>query len=379
MMIKSIHDPNYKQCKISVMDNIADPLITFDEKGISNYYYEYLTNCKENVYVTENGFTLLNNIIDEIKAKGKGKIYDCIIGVSGGVDSTYLAYCVKKWNLRPLVVHFDNGWNSEIANKNIENIINKLGFDLYTIVVDWNEFRDLQLSYIKAGVIDIEALTDHAIIATMNKLAIKNNVHYILSGSNCVTESTLPKSWIWSKTDHTNIQSIHKNYGTVKLETYPFFDFYLKKKVAFHNIKTFAPLNYIDYNKQTVKDVITKELGWMDYGGKHYESIFTKFYQGYILPKKFYIDKRKAHLSDLIFGNQITKEEALLELQNNPVSENFVKVEKEYVLKKLGLSEEWFNEWIKIEGQPHSNFEVEDSVWNANFLTKKIGKMLKRI
>ncbi len=376
--VQSELDKDYKQCSISVMDNIADPNITFDDKGISNYYYEKLANKEFQVFTGEMGASKINEMLLKVKNAGKGNQYDCIIGVSGGVDSTYLAYCIKKWELRPLVVHFDNGWNSEIANKNIENLINKLGFDLYTLVVDWTEFQDLQVAYFKAGVIDIECITDHAIIATMYKLALKNNIKYVLSGDNFTTESTLPSAWVWSKTDHINIQSIHSKFGTVKLKSYPFFDFYLKKAVKFRNIETFSPLNFMDYKKQEVKETIIKELNWQDYGGKHYESVFTKFYQGYILPTKFKVDKRKAHLSDLIFSNQITKQEALNELKNNPISESTFQNEKEYVLKKLSLDTKWFEEWLTLPGTPHTNFETEKSIWAKNRITKLIGKIVKR-
>ena len=349
----------YQQCSVSLMDTIADPQISFDEQGICNYYYEYREQDKRSVVRGEQGLQLLEETIEKIKANGKGKKYDCITGVSGGVDSTYLVYLAKKYGLRVLVVHFDNGWNSEIAVKNIENIIGKLGFDLYTLVVNWEEFRDIQLSYFKADVVDIEAITDHAIIATMYKLALDNDLKYILSGTNIVTEATLPRHWIFNKVDHKNIQAIHKQYGTVALKTYPFFDTRLKKLAEMNGIESLSLLNYVDYNKAAIKETISKELGWRDYGGKHYESIFTRFYQGYILPVKFHIDKRKAHLSNLIFSGQISREQALQEMRHPIYDPKQLAEDKVFALKKLGFSESEFDAYLSRARREHTEFAVE--------------------
>ncbi|MBX2924889.1 MAG: N-acetyl sugar amidotransferase [Chitinophagaceae bacterium] len=355
----------YQQCKISVMDTIADPDITFDNKGISNYYYEYLIKEKQEVLKGAEGEKKLAEIVQLIKESGKGNKYDCITGVSGGVDSTYLAYMAKKLGLRPLIVHFDNGWNSELAVKNIENIISRLGFDLYTLVVDWEEFKDIQLAYLKASVIDIEAITDHAIIGTLYKLAAENNIKYILSGANVTTENTLPKSWIFNKIDHINIKDIHDHYGTIKLKTYPLFN--STKKRLYTKLKKITSvylLNYLPYNKKDVKNIITTELSWKDYGGKHYESVFTRFYQGYILPVKFGVDKRKAHLSDLIFAGQISKAEAMEELKKPIYDSAQFSEDYEFVLKKFNLTEKEFEEIMNNPRKEHSEFKVEDSFWN---------------
>ncbi len=298
--------------QFTVMDNIADPSIHFDEKGICNYYYEYKKAESENVFSGDEGKAKLDQLVRKIKEDGKGKPYDCLIGLSGGVDSTYVAWLVKQLGLRPLAVHLDNGWDSELAVKNIENIITKLGFDLYTLVVNWEEFRDIQLAYLRASVVDIEVVSDHAIFATMYKLAKQHGIGYIISGTNVVTEYIMPPDWLYQKMDFANLKDIHSRYGKIKLKTYPSFDF--KKYVYYSAILKLSPvsiLNYISYNKKQVKEIITKELDWRDYGGKHYESVFTKFYQAYILPEKFKIDKRKAHYSTLICSGQMTREEAL--------------------------------------------------------------------
>lgn len=356
-MIISKDDPAYKQCSVSVMDNIADPDISFDEKGICNYYYEYKGLEKQYLFKGKEGELQLKGLIDKIREEGRGKQYDCVTGISGGVDSSYLVLMAKKWGLRPLIVHFDNGWNSEIAVSNINNIIKNTGFDLYTIVVDWEEFRNLQMAYIKASVVDIEVPTDHAIGGTLQSLAAKYGVKYILSGNNIVTEAILPPSWVYNKADYVNLLNIHKKYGTIPFKTYPLFGF---KAQYMHGlgkgIQTVKPLNYIDYNKAVAKQTISKELEWRDYGGKHYESVFTKFYQAYILPHKFHIDKRKAHLSTLIFSGQITKDEALKELEMPLYDPKELSNEKEYVIKKFGLTTAEFEQLMKAPRVEHNVF-----------------------
>ena len=370
----------YQQCSISVMDTIADPDIVFDEKGICNYYYDYKKAAQEHVTEGEAGWKKLEEIAAQIKESGKNQPYDCIMGLSGGVDSTYVAHLAKKLGLRPLAVHFDNGWNSELSVMNIENIVSKLGFDLFTYVINWDEFRDLQLSYLKASVVDIEAITDHAIFATLYRLAGEKNIKHILSGTNVQTENTLPKSWIFSKSDHINIQSIHKAFGTIPLKTFPFMDAKVKRYYQqVKGVRSVSVLNYVDYNKQAVKELIQKELGWRDYGGKHYESIWTRFYQGYILPVKFNIDKRKAHLSDLIFGGQITKEEALAELEKPIYDAAQQKTDFEFVLKKLGLSEAEFDAIMKTPRRSHYDFDYEKPIDERYPILKPVKYIYRKI
>jgi N-acetyl sugar amidotransferase len=362
-MVLSISDPNYRQCSVSVMDNIADPDITFDESGICNYYYEYKNIAQENLYSGKKGEEQLAILLDQIIKSGKGKPYDCITGISGGVDSSYLVWKAKEWGLRPLIVHFDNGWNSEIAVSNIHNIIKHTNFNLFTLVVDWEEFKDLQLAYLKASVVDIEVPTDHAISGTLQRLAAKYDIKYILSGNNVVTEAILPNSWIYNKNDYVNLVNIHKRYGTKPLKTYPLFG--VKEQYLYgigKNIQTVKPLNYLDYNKSEAKKVIGDKLEWRDYGGKHYESVFTKFYQAHILPYKFHIDKRKPHLSTLIFSGQITKEQALEELKMPLYEEQALYQDKEYVFKKFGLTEIEFEALMKAPRVEHSVFGKQQSV-----------------
>lgn len=381
-MVFSKNDPGYRQCSLTVMDNIADRDIRFDEDGVCNYYYEYKKAEQENVLKGKKAEDKLNYLVDQIKKNGKGKPYDCLIGLSGGVDSTYVAWLVKQSRLRPLAVHLDNGWDSELAVMNVENIITKLGFDLYTLVVNWEEFRDIQLSYLKASVVDIEVVSDHAIFSTMYKLAKEKDISYIISGTNVVTEQIMPPSWLYKKMDFTNLKDIHSKYGKVKLKTYPTFDF--KKYVYYSAILKLNPisiLNYVPYNKKEIKEVIKKELDWRDYGGKHYESIFTKFYQAYILPEKFKIDKRKAHLSTLICSGQMTKEDALKELDQPLYGSNQLKADTEYVLKKLGLTEKEFQEIMLLPIKKHEDFKTDrhlkEGYMNLLRKTEKFRRILK--
>lgn len=383
-MILSDKDPGYRQCAITVMDNIADPDIKFDKEGICNYYHEYQAAAKEGVFAGRQGEDKLAAMADKIRRDGRGKPYDCLIGLSGGVDSTYVAYLVKQLGLRPLAVHLDNGWNSELAVKNVENIITRLGFDLYTLVVNWEEFKDIQLSYLRASVVDIEVVSDHAIFSTMYKLAREKNIGSIISGTNIVTEYIMPPSWLYQKMDFANLKDIHGRYGKVKLKTYPSFDF--KKYVYYSAVLRLTPvsiLNYVPYNKKEVKEVIKRELGWRDYGGKHYESIFTKFYQAYILPEKFRIDKRKAHLSTLICSGQMSREEALAELEQPLYNPMELKADKEYVEKKLGLSEEEFEKIMQLPVKRHQDYKsdrkLKDSYMNLLIKTAPIRKKVKKI
>ncbi|MBS1946951.1 MAG: N-acetyl sugar amidotransferase [Bacteroidetes bacterium] len=354
------------------MDNIADPDISFDSNGVCNYYHEY-KKAEESLPHGRAAEEQLAQLVQKIKTSGKDKRYDCLIGLSGGVDSTYVAYLVKQLGLRPLAVHLDNGWDSELAVKNVENIITKLGFDLYTLVVNWEEFKDIQLAYLRASVVDIEVVSDHAIFATMYKLAKQHKTGFIISGTNVVTEYIMPPGWLYQKMDFANLKDIHTQFGKLKLKTYPSFDF--KKHVYYSAVLKLSPisiLNYVPYNKKEVKEIIAKELGWRDYGGKHYESVFTKFYQAYILPEKFKIDKRKAHLSTLICSGQMTKEEALQELEKPLYNSHELKADKEYVLKKFGLSEKAFDDIMKLPIRKHSDFKTDARLKEGymNFLKK---------
>jgi len=348
------------QCKNCVLDTTASN-ITFNEEGICNYCEEYEVLSQKTVLRPEEVKTKeLNSIVNKIKAAGKNNEYDCILGISGGVDSTYLALLSKQLGLRPLIMHFDNGWNSEMAVKNIENIVNKLEFDLFTYVMDWEEFKDIQTAYFRASVLDIEVPTDQFIFAALHKIAYQKGIKYILSGHNIVTEAILPPNWCYSKLDLVNLKDIHKKHGKLKLKKLPKLGLYQRHFYHhIHFIQSVALLNYIPYVKSDIKKRIKEELGWQDYGGKHYESIFTRFYQGYILPRKFNIDKRKAHLSNLIVAGQVTREEALEELKKPTYPIEQQEEDKQFFIKKLNISEQEFDSIMKESIKPHNSYNSE--------------------
>lgn len=377
MMVLHKNDPNYRQCSLSVMDNIADPDITFDENGICNYYYEYIEAEKQQVLQGDEGEKKYKQIIDKIKEDGKGKKYDCILGVSGGVDSTYLAYLAREAGLRVLCVHFDNGWNSELAVKNIQNIVERCGFDLFTYVIDWEEFKDIQLAYFKANVIDIEAVTDIAIFSALDIICKEQGIKHIIDGRNVVTEVTLPKAWICKNT--SNLRDIQQRFGTRKLKAYPIMSPIRRRFIAKSKpFESWPLLNYVVYDKKEAKEKIISELHWRDYGGKHYESVFTRFYQGYILPNKFHVDKRKAHLSNLIFSGQITKAEALAELEQPIYPPAIFEQDLQFVLKKLGFTKETFADYMNSPAIPHSNYELSLSIFDEIPFLKPLKSIFKK-
>lgn len=348
---------SYQQCTRCILDTEDDPLIKFDEYGVCNYCNDYTEAYVTNALSIEQRDALLHKTLAEIKAAGKGHKHDSIMGLSGGVDSSYLALKAKEFGLNPLIVHFDNGWNSELAVKNIENIINKTGFELYTYVVDWEEFRDLQLAYIRAGVLDWEIPTDHGFFATLYKQAYRQGIKHILTGHNHQTEAILPKTMRWSKMDVANLKDIHKQYGTSKLKTFPMMGFF--EYTWYQRVRNFERINLLEmmeYNKSAAKEIITEKLGWRDYGGKHYESIFTRFYQGYVLKEKFGFDKRKAHISNLICSGQMTREEALIEIAKPAYDPELLREDKEYVVKKLGLTMEEFEAIMAEKPRAHDEF-----------------------
>lgn len=337
----------------------TDPDIRFDENGISNYVDDFAT-FMNSLPPPQIRKTVLEQRIAKIKAEGKGKQYDCILGLSGGVDSSYLAYLSKEWGLRPLVVHFDNGWNSELAVHNIERIVSRLGFALATHVMNWEEFRDLQRSYFLASVVDIEVPTDNLIFGALFRLAAKHKVRTILSGTNYATEWLMPPRWNYRKIDAVNIRAIQAKFGSRRLKDLPILGVWNQGRYALLNgIRTFAPLDLIDYSKAGAKKLLIDELGWRDYGGKHYESVFTRFYQGYVLPRKFGIDKRRAHLSNLILTGEISRSEALAELECPPYNEELQKEDRLYVLKKLGFSENEFERIMSAMPVPHEFYGTD--------------------
>lgn len=343
-------DRPYQICKTTIMDTTVDPDITFNEKGESNYVHEYKKLLELRVPDAKTAKKQLDKIVEKIKTAGKGKDYDCLVGVSGGVDSTYVAYLVKKLGLRPLAVHMDNGWNSELAVSNIEKILKKLHIDLHTEVLNWEEFRDIQLSFLKASTPDGEIPTDHAIYAVTMNVAAKYGIKYIITGSNIKTEGILPRSWARGHLDWKYIKSVAKMFGSTKPETFPHITM---TRVAYYlyikRIQSIPILNYIEYNKTKALEILQTELGWQYYGGKHYESVYTRFFQGYILPKKFNIDKRRGHLSTLICSGEISREEALIAIAKPPyLDADLEKQDLEFVIKKFDLTKDEFERIMQL-------------------------------
>jgi len=349
-------DREYQICKRCIMDT-TDPEIEFDSAGVCNRCTESLDRIKKQLLPPQEREKALIELAETIKSEGKGKDYDCIIGVSGGVDSTYTAYQVKKLGLRPLAVHFDNGWDSELAVSNIKNTLDKLDIELYTYVVNWEEFRDIQLSFLKASVANCEIPTDHGITAILFKLANRFKTRFILSGSNLETESIMPNSWGHYNQDLKHLKAVHKRFGSKKIKSFPtlsLFDylyFVMVKKV-----RQIPFLNYVEYNKDKAKRFIEKELDWRDYGGKHFESVYTRFFQGYYLPTKFGFDKRIAHLSSLIIAGQMTRDEALIELEKPAYQEEMLRQDKQFVAKKFGMTVDEFEKLVHAPTKMHTDY-----------------------
>ena len=369
----------YQQCVRCVLDTNDRADIDFDSNGLCNHCRGFDRQLAELPATDIDRQRALTAVVERIRKKGEGRPYDCILGISGGVDSSALALLASRHGLRPLVVHFDNGWNSELAVKNIENIVGRLGYDLKTYVIDWQEFRELQLAYLRASVVDIELLTDHAIEGALMRLALENRIPFVLSGNNVATEGVLPFSWTYRKGDYVNIKDIHRRFGNGTIRTYPFLDRALRKRVSEEGIEVVTPLDYVAYNKAEVKKELAAELGWRDYGGKHYESVFTRFYQTYILPVKFGIDKRKAHLSALICSGQITKADALAALAEPPDSPDRIAADREYVLKKLGLCDAEFDAIMGLPIRSHLDFEVASGFFHRFPYLKPFKPVWKRV
>ena len=283
--------------------------IEFDNKGFCNFCNNYYENTTKDLFTDKGGEEMLKNLVKKIKYEGKNKQYDCLIGISGGVDSSYVAYLVKKvYGLRALAVHLDNGWNSELAVANVEHIVKKLGIDLSTYVLDWKEFKDLQTSFLKSSVSNIEIPTDHAIWALLIKTAAKHKIKYIIAGNNVVTESIMPESWLYGSKDSKFIKSIQKKFGNFKLKSYPSLStFDYVDYLLIRGIRWVPILNYVNFNKNKAKELLINDLGWRDYGGKHYESIFTRFFHSYYLPKNLVMIYENLVIRFNLFWSNIKK------------------------------------------------------------------------
>jgi N-acetyl sugar amidotransferase len=358
---------SYQMCSRCIMDTSAQD-ITFDAHGVCNYCTQFIERSghlfakSDSVRAKE-----LEEFVAKIKEGGRGKRYDCVIGVSGGVDSSWALVQAVRLGLRPLAVHMDNGWNSELAQNNIANLVRGLNVDLYTHVIDWDEYRKLMQAFFDADVIDIELLYDNAMLAVNYQQAAKHGVKFILGGTNQATEGMrIPKTWNWFKYDKRNIRALARKFGQTSLKTFPaigtveyiWYEFVRKNRwISF--------LDYFDYNKFNALDVLQQEYGYKPYPYKHYESIFTRFYQGYILPKKFGVDKRRVHLSTLVVAGQMSREQALQGMQGIPYpSEKALEEDKQYFIKKMGWRMSQLEEYIARPEKSHLLYPSEKRLWD---------------
>ena len=358
----------YQQCVRCLMDT-TDPQIKFDEKGICNHCTEFLIRRNEVKAMKKSGPEHLEEIVRNIKKKGKSKKYDAVLGISGGVDSCYVGYLLKKKGIRTLLVHMDNGWNSDDATLNIKNVAKKLGFDYQSYVLDWEEFKDIQLAFLKASVVEAETPTDVAIMGALHRIAAREGIKYIISGGNLATEGILPKTWHYNAKDTKYFNFIQKTFGTKRVRKFPNFGF--RKEMYFKLIKGIRIvylLNYVEYNKADAIKILQEEIGWKNYGGKHHESHFTKFVQSYLLPKKFNLDYRKATLSSQICSGEITREKAMEALKTPLYDEEDIEREKVYIAKKLGITKEELDKIIELPGKYYNEYPNDEK--RLNFIYK---------
>lgn len=350
----------YQICTNCVMDT-TDPKNTFDEGGVCRHCRNFYKNILPNWHTDEKGWESIQRIVEKIKKEGTGKEFDCIMGMSGGVDSSYLTYIAKeKLGLHPLVFHVDAGWNSQIAVNNIERLVDKLGLDLFTEVIEWEEMRDLQLAFFKAGVAHLDTPQDHAFYASMYNFAARYKIKYILNGGNYSTECVdNPLDWHYHASDLVQLKDIHKRFGQRPLVSFPLSNIltYRIYYRYFKGISVVRPLNYVPYIQKDSIELLKSEFGWQEYAHKHYESRFTKFYEGFWKPKKFGIDMRKVQFSSLILTKQMTREEALGKLSKPAYDEDTIAHEFEYIATKLGISVQDLQSYLDAPNKSHRDYK----------------------
>ena len=369
-------------CKNCVMDT-TDPSISFDESGVCSYCRSYEVDVRRRFGDKARNEIELQKILTNIKLSHNKSKFDCIIGLSGGVDSSYLALKCYDWGLNPLVVHVDAGWNTAAAVANINAIINYTGFQLYTKVIDWDEMRRLQVAYMRAGVPHQDVPQDHIFAATLYHFAIENNIKIMLSGGNLTTEYVLPSSWQWSAVDAINLHDIFRQFGKGKLKNYKtisVWQYYLTYPFLY-KFRTFRPLNYIDYNKITAEQELVERIGYKTYQRKHGESLFTKFFQNYYLPERYGFDKRIAHYSSMILSGFMTRDRAM-QLLKEPLYDNVELIaDKKFVADKLDIPYDEFEQLLTLPNRTHSTFRNWKAIHRKLkkiqlFVEKIIGKKI---
>ena len=358
-------DTDYRECSYCVMDT-SDPEIIFDSHGRCNHCREFEQLIGRVWFPDQSGEHKLEQLLDRLRSEGRGREFDCIIGLSGGVDSSYLALKSREWGLRPLVVHIDAGWNSELAVNNIERVVKATGYELHTHVVNWETMRQLQLSYLHAAVANQDVPQDHAFFAGLYHFATKHNVKYVLGGSNVATEGIFPKAWQGPAMDSRNLRAIHKKFGDGKLQGYPsigMFRYYFWYPLA-RGMRPIHPLNYLPYSKNEAVDSLVSDVGWRVYERKHGESLFTKFFQNYYLPTKFGYDKRRPHLSSRIAAGEIDRAEAKDELEKPLYNETELLRDKDYLCRKLEIDAEEFDSLMSAPPHDYMDFRNWQSQYN---------------
>ncbi|HNT74555.1 MAG TPA: N-acetyl sugar amidotransferase [Anaerolineae bacterium] len=355
----------YQVCTNCVMDT-SDPRIVFDENGICDHCIDFQTNVQPRWNTGEQGQRRLEVIVQSIKRAGKGKDFDCLLGISGGMDSSYMLHVmVTKFGLRPLVFHIDGGWNTELSVHNINVLIDKLNLDLYTEVIDWEEMRDFQLAWFKSGVPHIDIPQDHAFIATLYNFADKYRIKYILNGGNISTEVVRhPIEYCYFGTDMIHIRDIIQRYCTKPMKTYPFSSIYRHKIYLRYvqRIKVIKPLNYLPYTKAAALKLLEAEYGWKPYPQKHFESRFTQFFEGYWLPTRFGYDVRRSQFSSLILTGQMTREAALQELEKPSYDPETIGHDFDYIATKLGISGDELRSYLTMPKKFYWDYRNQKSM-----------------
>ena len=374
---------NYQCCSRCVMDT-SDPEISFDPNGVCNHCRQFDERAPREWFPNDEGTRRWNILVTQMKANGHGKEYDCILGLSGGVDSSYLALKVHESGLRPLVMHVDAGWNTELAVANIEAVVKYCGFDLHTHVVDWEDMRDLHLAYMRAAVSNQDVPQDHIFFASLYHFATTNGIRHILSGGNLATEGIFPSTWHGSAMDAINLKAIHKEYGERKLvhyKTISFFDSYIWYPFI-KKMRTLRPLNYMPYDKAEALSELQEKVGYKPYPRKHGESLFTKLFQNYYLPKKFGMDKRRPHFASLIASGQMTRDAALAKLAEPLYDPAELEIDITYFCKKLRTTRQQFDALMKVPTHHYSDFPNWDGRYQKlkrlqTFVTKLQGREIK--
>jgi len=357
-----------KICSNCVMDT-TDSKITFDEKGVCDHCNTYYEEILPKWHTDERGEKELWKLINKIKKEGKGKDFDCLMGMSGGIDSSYLLYVMKeKFGLRPLVFHVDAGWNSQIAVNNIERLVDGLDLDLYTEVINWEEIKDLQLAFFKSGVPHIDVPQDHAFFATMYKFASKHKIKHILTGGNYSTECVRnPLEWMYYQSDSIQLRDIYKKHGTGKLKDYPVTNILWHKLYLpyIKGIKLIRPLDFVPYNKDKAMQLLVDKFGYQKYPQKHFESRFTRFYESYWLPEKFGYDTRKVQYSSLILTGQMTRDEAIEKLKRPAYDPETIQQDFEFIANKLGISVEELQSYMDAPNKTYRDYKSQEQVYNV--------------